>query len=166
MKRMNYKRKVTKANTVYTDLALQDQQYLKKELGDVQIMLDAVVSASAKDKDYEDMAATFTENRSDLPRRGEYPFKHNSIKDFVDGLIHNFDSGNQRNYSEKQLRGLEVVFGVLHDIFPEHIEDIEFVEGQPAITPKPKPTPQPNITQNSLFDFGDYEVSITVRKKV
>jgi hypothetical protein len=167
MRTINYKRKATSASTVYTELSPIDKAFVKQQLTDINLIMDAVIEAGANDKEYQATSDTFTEDRGDLPRRGVYPFKRNSIKDFVDGLIENFEVGNQRDFSEKQLRGIEVVFSVLHDMFPEICENIEFVQGQLSLLPKPKPQPAiVNIPQTGLFDFGDYEVSITVRKKV
>ena len=148
MKTIPYIPKRNNANTEYRKIQIENREYIIKQLLDLQQLIrECEIS-------HNDIAQEFyalvSLRRPDLPKHGYYPYKHNSIQSFVNGIIGNFTVGTQYDFSDKTCTALEYIF----ELCENHIdgyEAIKFVK----VSKFPKTIQPKHIDfQNNLFTIA------------
>ena len=124
MQTIYYNVKHTSASTEYTLIDKQDLEEIRNMLFHVSALInemDRYTEPLAKEIN-KDLLHKFN-NR--LPRGKE---SMNTIASYVGGLICNLVYGTQKDLSTKQLRALEYITEVANTVWPDKIDQFQFVE--------------------------------------
>lgn len=155
MRSINYKKKVTTANTQYNETTSWDLAWiLSQSQRLIQTATDCEIHKVSEG------SRLFTRN-GNLPKQSSG--KMNSPKSMCEGVLDNFHKG-QYDLSDKQMQGIEESFKVANEII-EDFEQVEFIEGElPKLRSKlPAPLESALTTFESLFD--NFNISINFTKK-
>ena len=125
MKTIYYTPKQTSANTQYVDIHQLDKRYIIARLRDLVEFCEII--ATVKDRSARPIQELLVTPISDLPKHAQPPYGRNSIYTYGSGLLDNITLNGQRDFSEKNLDGLRVIFDVLHELVYDN-EVVEFVQ--------------------------------------
>jgi hypothetical protein len=122
MRTIKYIPKTTTANTEYRELNEEDLNWVKTTiLKSMARMSELSVSHNEDHKLV--MSDYWNRRRKSLPRRRD---GENSPNSFIGGLANNLIFGTQRDLSDRQMEGIEQIFGIMSALFPEEFEAVRF----------------------------------------
>lgn len=122
MRTIKYIPKTTSANTEYRELNEEDLNYVKERiLKCLARMAELSVSHSEDHKLV--MSDYWNRRRKTLPKRRD---GENTPQSFIGGIANNLIFGTQRDLSDRQMEGIEQVFGIMSALFPEEFEAVRF----------------------------------------
>jgi len=125
MKTIHYIPKRTNANTEYRKVQAEQRDYIIKQLLDLQQL---IMECETSHNDIaQEFYALVSLRRPDLPKQGYYPYRQNSIKSFVNGIVGNVTVGTQYDFSYKTCMALEYIFAVCENCIDGY-EAIKFVK--------------------------------------
>ena len=151
MRTILYVKKETKANTEYRLMSRQDLDWLFTKMNQILSVCQYKQTGSVCDRGSSlPLNERFTMKYPTLPRMSTGI--QNSIQSFCEGIISNFKNqsktGLQRDLSNKQCDGLQIVFQVANQLIAD-FDEVEFVEADAL--PKLK---APTDRMSTFFDFS------------
>lgn len=130
-KEIEYKKKITNANTQYVKLKLTDKKYILDELNQLSQILDQLNDTYYSGNNQsiiKELYEQFNNPNKQLPKHTDNNYKHNSVYSFVSGLLHNL-STNQRDLTLKNIQALEYIINEFYYLnFKSCLSKVVFIE--------------------------------------
>lgn len=135
MKQIEYKTKSTSANTIYTDIQVEDKNFIKEQLC-------RYIQAGH-------IAGELTLPTSKIGRRGDG--SQNSVESLACGILDNMENQGQRDFSVEGLNRISAASKIARKALPELFEELVFTEVTSFTKKKPLPAPSTNTLPSNLF---------------
>ena len=116
---------VTSANTEYRDISEEDMSWVREQM--IRYLARMGEVDAQHEGDLYDINKEYWHRRRKTLPRGR--FGPNTPCSFISGLVNNLIFGTQRNFTDKQMAGLEDVSHVMSICFPEEFQGIRFKIG-------------------------------------